>query len=288
VEPYGVLFTNGDNDTFPLWYLQEVEGIRKDVTVIVGQYLYTSWYPKQLQELTAPCGPGEDPGVSPTRALCQRPYDPTGEGAAAAELYGTEAIRPTGAIVDLGPEEMDAIGGAVLDRDVTIPFPQLAVTYPEGTALDRGDQLALSILHDAGDERPIYFAASGGLMRRLGLERWGVRHGLATKLVFRDLEAPQAERLVRTSPELGSVWFDLPRSLELYREVYRFRGIKDRRIWQDRSTLNIPWTFYATTLQLSDAAQRGGADPELVQRLQDDALNFQVVSEGGARGIPGG
>src|SRR5690606_21287028 len=54
VEPYGILFTNGDNDTFPLWYLQEVEGIRQDVTVIVGQYLYTTWYPKQLQRHTAP------------------------------------------------------------------------------------------------------------------------------------------------------------------------------------------------------------------------------------------
>ncbi|MEQ1858027.1 MAG: DUF2723 domain-containing protein [Longimicrobiales bacterium] len=267
VEPYGVLFTNGDNDTFPLWYLQEVEGIRQDITVIVGQYLFTDWYPQQL--------------LRHTQAGSQRLFDPT----LAPGLYEDRAA-PASAITRMSPEELLQISSARLVEDMTVPFPLLAVTYPAGTVLNRGQLLALRIIHDSIAERPIYFAAEGGMLSELGLRPWGIRHGLATKLDPRGPGAMAREGLVQGGEAYGSTWFDLDRSLRLWDGIYMYRGLRDRSIWPDRSTLNIPAQYYAMTVLLADAAELAGADAATIARLREDAVAFQIVADGGTALVP--
>jgi len=268
VEPYGILFTNGDNDTFPLWYLQEVEGVRKDVTVIVGQYLNTTWYPHQLARLTDP--------------EHQRHFDPD----IVPGLYKAPPSPPAHSITTLTGQEMDGVTAARLGRDFTVPFPGISVTYPAGTELDRVDQLALAFIHDSAGERPIYFAGPQGLITQLGLGRWGVRQGLVVKLELRSPKDSMPPGLVRGSKSYGGEVFDVPRSLRLYRDVYRYRSIRERAIWPDRSTLNIPGYYYVMALQLSDAVHQAGMDSTLVRQLQGDAMDFAVVAEGGSKGRP--
>ncbi len=268
VEPYGIVFTNGDNDTFPLWYLQEVEGVRQDVTVIVGQYLMTQWYPRQLKYHTDPAR--------------QRPFtDPV-----AASVYGEPSAPPTRPITTLSDEEMDAVGFAVLPEDYTINVGAQPVRYPEGFQFTRTDQLALAIVQDAIAERPIHFASTGTLARATGLDAYVVRQGITGKLRLEALE--EAPGVVRVSDAIGGEWIDLARSIELAEEVFTYRGLVDRPIWEDRSTLNIPWHFYFLYLQMADAVSltREGeeltsAEEERMERFLDRADRFLITAEGG-------
>jgi hypothetical protein len=182
---------------------------------------------------------------------------------------------------------MDGITSARLGENLTVPFPALAVTYPSGTVLTRGQLLALRIIHDSIAERPIYFAAEGGMLRELGLHPWGIRHGLATKLEPRGPSALAREGLVQGSDDYGGTWFDLERSLRLYDEVYLYRGIRDRPIWQDRASVNIPMQYYALALLLGDAAAEAG-EADAATRLREDALAFQLVADGGTALVAAG
>ena len=264
VEPYAVLFTNGDNDTFPLWYLQEAEGIRRDVTVIVTSYLNTDWYTKQIRDLTRPCPANVDPERDPTTILCQRPYraastamythDPAEAAALGKFAILTDApvTTPSKSILALDDSVIEQVaspaGYLAMEEDRQFRLGPVVATLDGGTVVFPWQQFALSLIRSSIDDRPIYFASSGNAARSLGLSTYLVRQGLAFRLNPGPPDLSPRSVLMQNAslmPVTGP-WLDEERTRTLVDNVFVHRGgIPDEWAhWPDRSTIGIP-NYYA-------------------------------------------
>ncbi len=286
VEPYGVLFTNGDNDTFPLWYLQEAEGIRRDVTVIVTSYLNTDWYAKQLRDLTAPCPEGVSAEDDPTLNLCQRAYTGSntdaiyvGPGEQAADgkvaLHLEKAIsRPSKSILPLDDATIDRVARSYsqLDRTQAVPLGNVTAVVQGGTLLYPWEQYALVLISHSIDERPIYFASSGNAATSLGLDGYLIRHGLAFKLNNGALEESDTVVRMAETPYVAITgpWVDMERTRVLADEVFVHRtGLPEGwSHWPDQATIGIPNYYAWAYLALAQAALQR-ADSTGLARYQE-------------------
>ncbi|MGE0158440.1 MAG: DUF2723 domain-containing protein [Gemmatimonadales bacterium] len=297
VEPYSVLFTNGDNDTFPLWYLQEVEGIRRDVTVIVTSYLNTDWYVRQLRELSSPCAPGEDPSDDPTRIICQRPYtfanttaayvsDPA-QAAGKIPLLVAEPITPPSAsIIGLDDEQIERVAQQYvpIEQDMQLTLGNVTAVFRAGDLLEPWRQFALNLINDSIDDRPIYFSSSGNAASSLGLGDYLVREGLAFRLHNGPLVADEANGLIAMNATpfnaVTGDWLDVDRTETLFEDVFVHRtGLPDDwDHWPDRSTIGIPSYYAWGYIALSQAALQQN-QPEDLTRYQQRAEAWSMLAD---------
>jgi hypothetical protein len=264
IEPYGVVFTNGDNDTFPLWYLQEVEGLRRDVIVIVYSYLATPWYAQQLRDLSRPCD-DMDPLSDPTVITCQRPFEPE----AALPIYqNREWPVPTRSILELSDAEIaqvpdcfpqDERTGAcqVFGDSVPVPIGDIDGLIVAGDYLMRNDIMVLRILQTTAGDRPVYFASTTGTYERWNIQPWMIRQGVAFKVVPTEIRPttsliPIPSNARARGGRVFPFWFDIERSTELM-DQYIFRDITDRTFWPDLSTNGIPLQYYQAYIALATA-----------------------------------
>jgi hypothetical protein len=271
VEPYGVLFTNGDNDTFPLWYLQEVEGVRRDVTVMVTTYLNAPWYAPQVRDLTRPCPPGVSAADDPTRILCQAAY--AGDGPAIYTPDGRPPL-PEDTILPLSDAEIAAVTGPpygwVAPEPLLLRAGRIEATIPAGTVVTPADTFVTAIVQAVIGKRPVHFMA-GGSAATLGLEPFLVRQGLTMKLHDGPVEPGGGIAPVPPSDlsALTGAWVHLPATDTLLREVFIHRsGIPDDwPVWTDAPSGNIPAQYAWAHLAAAQAhADRGAPASALSHR----------------------
>jgi hypothetical protein len=247
VEPYGILITAGDNDTFPLWFAQEVEGVRPDVTLANLSLMNTRWHLQQLRRR-----------VTPT-------FDPS---KAAAIWKDWKGPKPEDPVLRMSAKEIDEFPEAqVLPHNSGIKFGQLQLALRDTLMLS--DIMTIFLIRDNIAKRPIYFAWSdGGYPDQL----LSATEYLVTEGLVRRLNPTRVEPGGNIVLNRGLGYVDTLRTRELLWETYHYAAASRIRPrgWVDRPSQSI-LSLYSVLYGTTAPTFRAGGDSVLAVRADSVA-----------------
>jgi hypothetical protein len=176
IEKDAILFTNGDNDTFPLWYLQAVEGYRTDVRVVNLSLLNTDWYIREMKN-SMPYGSLKVPiSFSEDEIKRLTPIQ-----------WGDFRVVNADVPVDAYPDSLKAKGQTPDKLSWRMPY-----SFQSGNvkAVKVQDLMILNIVQTNKWQRPLYFSATVTEDNYIGLDEYLVQEGMAKRIVPYKSETP--------------------------------------------------------------------------------------------------
>ena len=280
-----IIFTNGDNDTFPLWYNQDTEGVRTDARVCNLSYLQTDWYIDQMvrpaydspslpitwKRLEYCAGTNEYVQVDPSlKEQVKQLYHENPEEA--SKQFGDEPfelrnildhwVRSKTADLHVIPTDTvyvtidkDAVrrSGMMMASD-SIP-DRMVISLKGKSALYKGDLMMLEMIAHANWERPIYVATTVGQENYMNLGDNFVQEGLANRITPFTTNAP------------GAKSFDTEKTYDNVMKKFKFGNVSKPGIYLDETVMRMCYTHRRLMATLALNLIQEGKDEQARQVL---------------------
>ncbi len=283
---YPIIFTNGDNDTFPLWYNQETEGFRTDARVCNLSYLQTDWYIDQMKRpaYDSPSVPitwprldfcsGTNDYVQVDPSLKQQIMDFYKEHPAEAkEQFGENPFElknvlnnwvrtknkemhviPTDTLYLTIDKEAVKKSGMMMASD-TIP-DRMVISLAGKRALYKNDLMMLEMLAQCNWTRPLYVAATVGSDNYMNLGDNFVQEGLAYRITPFTTNKPGAKN------------FDTEKTYNNVMNRYKFGGLDKKGLYIDETIMRMCYTHRNLFAQLALALIQEGKNDKALKVLR--------------------
>ncbi|MDY4410463.1 MAG: DUF2723 domain-containing protein [Prevotella sp.] len=254
-----IIFTNGDNDTFPLWYNQETEGVRTDARVCNLSYLKTDWYIDQMKRpaYNSPAVPiswprldycsGTNEYVEVQPSLKQQVLDFYKQNPDAAKAQfgdnpfelknimkywvrakGDMHVIPTDTVYVTIDKDAVRKSGMMMASD-SIP-DRMVISLAGKTALYKNDLMMLEMISQCNWTRPLYVAITVGEENFMNLGDNFVQEGLANRITPFTTNKPGAKN------------FDTDKTYNNMMFRYRYGGLDKPGLYIDETVMRMCYT----------------------------------------------
>ncbi len=276
-----ILFTNGDNDTFPLWYAQEVEGIRTDIKVVNLSLFNTDWYIDQMKRASYDAPPIPSSLEHDDYRTGTRDYTPIqvkrkgyfevknvvdfiNSNSAKAKLNTSAGLRNYCPTKKLKLTVNKKIAKTFVPEEYQNRIVDEVKFKLKGNGVFKNKLLVLDILANFNWERPIYFAITVGRDNFMGLENYFQLEGLAYRLVPYSVPSPDGQTgIVHTE-----------KMYDRLVNQFEWGGLNNPDLYFDETNTRMVMNFRNNYSRLAEALYQKGDTTKAIETLDKCIAEF--------------